>query len=222
MNYDVRLSLIYKKLLSRFGKQNWWPGDSALECALGAILTQNTSWVNAEKAISNLKSVMNINISNIDAISADELSHTIKPSGFYIRKAQSIKRLAELIKKEYGGDIEKMKDAETNFIREQLLSIKGIGPETADCILLYVLEKPAFVVDKYTYRILFRHGFVENDTTYESMQRLFMENLETDTEMFGEYHAQIVQVGKKYCKKRADCEDCPLNFDKHIFSNEII
>ena len=222
MNTDVRLSLVYEKLFKSYGAQHWWPGESGLECAVGAVLTQNTSWVNVEKAISNLKSAMDITFKNLEAVSADELSVLIRPAGFYIQKAGCIKRLVEFIINEYGGKIDNMKSADTYALRQQLLSIKGIGPETADCILLYVLKKPVFVIDRYTYRILFRHGFVDRETTYNEMQKIFMDNLENDEVMFGEFHALIVQAGKRHCKKKADCEACPLNFDSHDFSNEVI
>ena len=222
MNTDVRLTLVYKKLYKSFGPQQWWPGESGLECAVGAILTQNTSWINVEKAILNLKSAMDITIKNLEAVSTEELSALIRPAGFYIQKTWCIKRLIKFIINEYGGKIDNMKSTDTYTLRQQLLSIKGIGPETADCILLYVLKKPVFVIDRYTYRMLFRHGFVDRETTYNEMQKLFMDNIENDEVMFGEFHALIVQAGKKHCKKKADCEACPLNFDSHDFSNEVI
>ena len=222
MNKHLRLIKIYKKLLENYGEQNWWPADSKLECAIGAILTQNTSWNNVEKAIINIKSVMDITIENLSVLSTNELSLLIRPSGFYKQKAKRIKRLIEFINNQYEGKIENMEHENLKSLRAGLLSINGIGPETADCILLYVVNKPVFVIDKYTYRLLYRHGFIARETSYSEMQNLFMENLENRSGLFGEFHALIVEVGKNHCKKRAICEDCPINFDTHKFSGEII
>jgi endonuclease-3 related protein len=222
MNKHLRLIKIYKRLLENYGEQNWWPADSKLECAIGAILTQNTSWNNVEKAIINIKSVMDITIENLSVLSTNELSLLIRPSGFYKQKAKRIKRLIEFINNQYEGKIENMEHENLKSLRAGLLSINGIGPETADCILLYVVNKPIFVIDKYTYRLLYRHGFIVRETSYSEMQNLFMENLENRSGLFGEFHALIVEVGKNHCKKRAICEDCPINFDTHKFSGEII
>jgi len=222
MNKHLRLIKIYKKLLENYGEQNWWPADSKLECAIGAILTQNTSWNNVEKAIINIKSVMDITIENLSVLSTNELSLLIRPSGFYKQKAKRIKRLIEFINNQYEGKIENMEHENLKSLRAGLLSINGIGPETADCILLYVVNKPIFVIDKYTYRLLYRHGFIVRETSYSEMQNLFMEDLENRSGLFGEFHALIVEVGKNHCKKRALCEDCPINFDTHKFSDEII
>lgn len=222
MNKHLRLIKIYKKLLENYGEQNWWPADSKLECAIGAILTQNTSWNNVEKAIINIKSVMDITIENLSVLSTNELSLLIRPSGFYKQKAKRIKRLIEFINNQYEGKIENMEHENLKSLRAGLLSINGIGPETADCILLYVVNKPVFVIDKYTYRLLYRHGFIVRETSYSEMQNLFMENLENRSGLFGEFHALIVEVGKNHCKKRAICEDCPIKFDTHKFSGEII
>jgi len=222
MEYADRLNKIYNNLLENYGGQKWWPADSKLECAIGAILTQNTSWKNVEKAIINIKSAMDITLENLSEISADELSVLIRPSGFYKQKTLRIKRLVDFINTNYGGKLENMETDVLSVLREGLLSINGIGPETADCILLYVLNKPVFVIDKYTYRLLFRHGIIERETSYEEMQKLFMDNIENESELFGEFHALIVKVGKNHCKKRATCEGCPINFDTHNFSDEII
>ena len=222
MNKHPRLIKIYKRLLENYGEQNWWPADSKLECAIGAILTQNTSWNNVEKAIINIKSVMDITIENLSVLSTNELSLLIRPSGFYKQKAKRIKRLIEFINNQYEGKIENMEHENLKSLRAGLLSINGIGPETADCILLYVVNKPIFVIDKYTYRLLYRHGFIVRETSYSEMQNLFMEDLENRSGLFGEFHALIVEVGKNHCKKRAICEDCPINFDTHKFSDEII
>ncbi len=222
MNTEVRIHGIYKKLSDAYGKQNWWPGESGLECAIGAVMTQNTSWVNAAKAINNLKSAVDITLENLSALPVEELANLIRPAGFYSRKAVSINRLVGLINEKYGGKLENMAQGNLPELRKDLLSVKGIGPETADCILLYVLGKPVFVVDRYTYRLLYRHGFIGTGAGYDEMQRLFMDNLENEAGFFGEFHALIVEVGKKQCKKRANCEECPLNSDIHNFSSEVI
>jgi len=222
MNRHLRLIKIYKKLLENYGKQNWWPADSKLECVIGAILTQNTSWNNAEHALTNIKSVMDITVENISSISTNELSLLIRPSGFYKQKTKSIKGFIEFINNRYEGNIENMEHDNLKSLRSGLLSVNGIGPETADCILLYAMNKPVFVIDRYTYRMLYRHGLVEGETSYPEMQNLFMENLDNRADLFGEFHALIVEVGKNHCKKRAICEDCPINFDTHKFSCEII
>lgn len=222
MNKELRLKKIYKKLLEKYGEQNWWPADSKFECAIGAVLTQNTSWQNVEKAINNLKSVMEITVENLTDISENELSLLIRPSGFYRQKTKVIKRLAEFINMRYEGRIEKMEDENISDLRRGLLSIKGIGPETADCIVLYAAGLPVFVIDRYTYRLLYRHGFVERETSYLEMQNLFMKNLDNEQLLFSEYHALLVEVGKNHCKKKAACEGCPANFDTHNFSSEII
>lgn len=222
MSFGIRLQNIYDKLLIYYGNQDWWPADSRLECALGAILTQNTSWKNVEKAIKNIKSQMDITIENLTLISTNELSELIKPSGFYKQKAARVKRLINFINEYYGGEIENMKHEDCSTIRRRLLTINGIGPETADCILLYALDKPVFVIDRYTYRLLYRHGLVEKETNYTEMQKIFMDSVERETEVYGEYHALIVAVGKNHCRKRANCDGCPIDFDSHKLSDEII
>lgn len=216
MSKSKRINTFYKELYKRYGPQSWWPGDSALECILGAVLTQNTSWTNAEKAISNLKKGNIINIDKLASVRTEELASLIRPSGYYNQKALKIKHFISFVVENYDGDLERMFEEQTNKLRNMLLTIKGIGPETADTILLYAAQKPVFVIDAYTYRVLSRHGLVPEQTSYDEMQELFMDTLSEDTKVFNEYHALLVRVGKEHCKKRSPkCEGCPLQYDPH-------
>ena len=216
MSKSNRINTFYKELYKRYGPQGWWPGDSTLECVLGAVLTQNTSWTNAEKAISNLKKENIISIKKLSSISADALASVIRPSGYYNQKALKIKHFITFVVDTYEGNLEKMFGEETGELRNKLLTIKGIGPETADTILLYAAQKPVFVIDAYTYRVLSRHGLVPEYTTYDEMQELFMDSLPSDSGVFNEYHALLVRVGKEHCRKRSPlCEGCPLQYDPH-------
>lgn len=212
MQKQSRIKEFYNHLLGSYSRQKWWPADSRLECVLGAILTQNTSWKNAEKAIENLKKKDLINIQKLKKIGLSELAETIRPSGYYNQKAKKIKYFIEYFSENYGS-FEKMMEKDMNVLRYELLSLNGIGPETADTILLYALEKPSFVVDKYTYRLLNRHGLVPEHTTYQEMQELMVNNIEVNTGIYNEFHALIVKVGKNHCRNRALCEGCPLEYD---------
>ena len=219
---NKRITNIFEYLFGHYGPQNWWPADDAFECAIGAILTQNTSWKNAELAINNIKSKMSLNIRNISDIPVEKLSQLIKPSGYYNQKVLRLKRLVGFLNKEFDGKWENMLHINKNELRHKLLSIKGIGPETADTILLYALNKPVFIADKYTYRIFYRHGIIPRNCSYEEMQKIFTENLVEDSWLFNEYHALIVRLGKNHCGKKANCHKCPLDKDSHSFSDEII
>ncbi len=210
-----RLKRVYKKLYSIFGRQYWWPADSAFEVMVGAILTQSTSWANVEKAILNLKKHKALSSRRLRTISLSRLALLIRPAGYYNIKAARLKNFADFFHKQYKADISKMRSANTGILRQQLLSVNGIGPETADSILLYALDKPVFVVDAYTKRILSRHGFIKDNYGYSQVQDLFMKNLKRDAKLFNEYHALLVRLGKDYCKKnKVKCEVCPLGYDK--------
>lgn len=209
-----RLKEIYGKLHSHFGPQHWWPGDSPFEIILGAILTQNTAWSNVETALNNIRKADLLNPVKLHETDTDVLAFMIKPSGYYNQKAKKIKNFLNYFMENYGGDIRRLKSADMESLREELLSIKGIGLETADSILLYALEKPAFVVDTYTYRILLRHNFIFEDASYQEIQELFLSNLEENIQLFNEFHALFVACGKEFCKKRAPlCGNCPLQYD---------
>ncbi len=207
-----RLNDIYNRLHSRFGPQHWWPGETPWEVMVGAVLTQNTSWRNVEKAIDNLKGVGALDFDRITALPRDLLAQYIRPAGYYNIKAARLANLFALIKDEYGGMPEQLLDENTAVLREKLLSVKGIGPETADSILLYAARRPVFVVDAYTARILNRHDLITGDYGYNEIQEMFMDNLDADVPLFNEYHALLVRVGKEYCKKsRPLCKECPLS-----------
>jgi len=194
----IQLGELYEIFYSYYGPQGWWPGEG-LEIAIGAILTQQTSWVNVEKAIKNLKNAKCLSIECLEKINIEKLENLIKPSGYYRIKARRLKNFIELISK--------------NPIpsREDLLSVKGLGLETADSVLLYWFEKPYFVIDAYTFRILNRLGLYDGKN-YVELQRLFMDNLPKDIEVYKEFHALLVQHAKRYClKTRPRCDACPLN-----------
>lgn len=215
MNVSNRIRDFYNALYSRYGPQDWWPAESELECILGTILTQNTSWKNVEKAFENLKSRGLISVDKLDSISTEKLALLIRPSGYFNQKAVKIKTFISYVKKAYNGELGKMLDEDTDRLREKLLSIKGIGPETADSILLYALKRPVFVIDTYTSRVLSRHSMVSMETSYQEMQELLMNSVPNDVQVFNEYHALFVKVGKEHCKRKALCKGCPLEYDPH-------
>lgn len=206
------LADIYAALFDHFGPQQWWPGETPFEVLVGAVLTQNTNWTNVSRAIANLKEENLLSFATLARLPEDELAEKIRPSGYFNLKARRLKNLLALIRQEEpDGDLDLFFDRETAVLREKLLSVKGIGPETADSILLYAAGKPVFVVDAYTYRMLVRHGLIGEETNYGEMQELFMDNLPADVNLFNEYHALIVRLGKEYCKKsRPRCQQCPL------------
>lgn len=206
----MRLLNIYHKLYKVFGPQHWWPGETAFEVIVGAILTQNTNWQNVKKAIANLKREKCLNPSGLKRISTKKLAQLIRPSGYYNIKAQRLKKFIKFLYNEYCCSLARMAKDNLSSLRKNLLTVKGIGPETCDSILLYALNKPVFVVDAYTKRILERHNILDNHATYHQIQELFMKNLPRKTRLFNEYHALIVKVGKEFCKKIPECEACPL------------
>lgn len=201
---------IYKKLYDKFGPQYWWPAKTKFEVMLGAILTQNTNWGNVEKAIMNLRKADILSPLKVKKISVKRLASLIKPSGYYNIKAARIKNFVNFIFKEYKGNLCAMGKEPLDDLREKLLGINGIGPETADSILLYALDKPIFVVDAYTKRILLRHHFIEQNVEYQFIQKIFMESLPHDIKIFNEYHALIVRLGKEICASKPSCDLCPL------------
>ena len=219
---NERIANIYEQLIKSYGPQHWWPGEGKFECMVGAILTQNTSWSNVEKAIGRLKSEIELTVNSINEIPTDLLSDLIRPAGYHNQKALRLKGFAEFLIDNFEGILERMQAIETEQLRNMLLSVKGIGPETADSILLYALERPVFLIDKYTYRILYRHGITYSECSYDEMQALFTGNLPEDTQMFNEFHALIVKVGKNHCGKKANCKNCPLEGDPHENSDELI
>ena len=205
------LEEIYKRLFAKFGAQNWWPGDTQIEIIVGAILTQNTNWGNVERAITNLKAKRLLSPKRLKEMPSKRLASLIKPAGYFNVKAKRLKSFISFLFKEYQGSIIKMFKEDTISLRTKLLNVNGIGPETADSILLYAGAKPIFVVDAYTKRILFRHSLIDKRSDYSEIQNIFMDNLQQDTKFFNEYHSLIVRLGKEICKTKPLCEACPLN-----------
>ncbi len=216
MTNSERIRKFYQALYKKFGPQGWWPAETALECILGAVLTQSTSWKNVEKAIDNLRRGNLISVEGINSITADELVLLIRPSGYYNQKAIKIKNFISFLVDEFSGSLELMFATERSQLRKKLLSIKGIGPETADSIMLYAGGIPVFVVDAYTWRVLLRHGLAPEATSYDEIQELFTDSLSEDAAIFNEYHALLVRLAKEHCKKRDPvCSGCPLEYDPH-------
>jgi endonuclease-3 related protein len=207
----LKLMEMFDLLLDHYGPRNWWPAETALEMMVGAILTQNTNWKNVEKAIENLKKKSLISLDALCSVSTSELAQEIRPAGYYNIKARRLKNLIDFIVNHYHGDLDTLLGDETRTLRRGLLSVNGIGPETADSILLYAANRPVFVIDAYTHRILSRHGMTEEQVTYQELQELFMDNLPDDSSLFNEFHALIVETGKDFCRKRPLCDKCPLS-----------
>lgn len=203
---------IYHRLSSHFGPRHWWPGDTPLEVMVGAVLTQNTAWKNVEKAIVALKATENLTLSALYHIPLYELAHLIRPAGYYNLKASRLKNLIVFAYEESGGELTRFFNGDVELLRNRLLTVKGIGPETADSILLYAGGLPTFVVDAYTMRMLTRHCLLEEKSSYETVRRLFMDNIPPQPTLYNEFHALIVELGKNYCHKRKPaCESCPLH-----------
>lgn len=202
---------IYRRLDQYFGPLNWWPGESRFEVIVGAVLTQNTNWKNVEKSIHTLKRADLLNFDALLHMPVEQLASLIRSSGYYNLKALRLKNLLEMLEGEYDADLTLFFSEETSTARDALLKVKGIGPETADSILLYAGGHPTFVIDAYTHRILSRHHLVPESCDYQTMHDLFMDNLDHDVAMFNQYHALMVKTAKRFCKKREPlCEKCPL------------
>lgn len=210
MNKTKKLLTIYQKMFDALGPRQWWPGETPFEVVIGAILTQNTNWSNVEKAIKNLKMAEKLSPNEIYELGVTELAELIRPSGFFNVKAKRIKTFINWLFSKYEGDLSKMFDRDLQSLRSELLSVKGIGPETADSILLYAGNMPTFVVDAYTHRIFSRHELIPEESTYDDIKSFFEENLPKDVQLFNEYHALLVNIGKLFCKPRKVCESCPL------------
>jgi endonuclease III related protein len=201
---------MYRQLLRTYGPQRWWPGETAFEVIVGAILTQNTAWQNVEKAIARLKHAHLLTPRALRRVSEKRLASLIRPSGYFNIKAKRLKSFIRFLFIDYRGSLDAMFKESLEILRERLIRVKGIGPETADSILLYAGGYPTFVVDAYTRRVFSRHGLVPEEIRYEALKRFFMTNLPPDSALFNEYHALIVKVGKDRCKKVPLCTNCPL------------
>lgn len=202
---------IYDILLDKFGHQHWWPGESRFEIIIGAILTQNTNWQNVEKAIKNIKNAAMMEPAAMHKLPAQKLAALIRPAGYYNIKAARIKNFLDRLFADYNGSLEALDNLPDYSLRQELLTIKGIGRETADSIMLYAYNRPVFVVDAYTARILSRHGIIDSCCDYEQLRETMESALPQDRSLFNEYHALLVKLGKDYCRSKPKCEDCPLN-----------
>jgi endonuclease-3 related protein len=204
------LEEVYRRLLAAYGPQHWWPAESPFEVLIGAVLVQNTSWPNVEKAIRNLKQADLLEPHALYQVPIEELEELIRPAGYYRIKARRLGNLLRLLVERYEGSLEGMFRAGLSTLREELLGVNGVGPETADSILLYAGGFPTFVVDTYTHRVFARHGWVDFHADYHTIKDHFESGLEPDAALFNEYHALLVRVGKRHCRKTARCDGCPL------------
>ncbi|MGE5279150.1 MAG: endonuclease III domain-containing protein [Deltaproteobacteria bacterium] len=209
-----RLMRIYKGLYAAFGPQGWWPGRTPLEVSVGAILTQNTNWTNVARAIRALRAARCLSFAGLRDAHEVELARLIRPAGYYNMKARRLKNFLAYLDRSYGGSFRRMKRRPAAALRAELLRVNGIGPETADSILLYALEKPVFVVDAYTKRVMTRHRLIGEAAGYDELKAVFTRHLPARRRLFNEYHALIVRLGKDYCKKTKPlCAACPLGED---------
>ncbi len=207
----VKIKTIYQRLYRAFGPQNWWPGKNPFEIIIGAILTQNTAWTNVEKAIKNLEKQGLLSARGLRDVPLKDLAKAIRSAGYFNQKAKKLKAFIDFLFVNYGGSVKRMFKKETALLRQELLEIKGIGQETADSILLYAGNKPIFVIDAYTRRVLSRLQLISEKADYQEIQQLFTQNLPLDVQLFNEFHALFVRLGKDICKKtKPDCGCCPL------------
>lgn len=204
------LGEVYDRLFEHFGPQGWWPADSAWEVMVGAILVQNTSWKNVERAIEQLQDAGQLSLRALNRLDQTELEELIRPAGYFRLKARRLRNLIDFVVSHYDGSVESIFDADLQTLRQQLLGVNGIGPETADSILLYAGSFPTFVVDTYTHRVLSRHGWIGFDADYHAIKDHFESNLEEEVPLYNEFHALLVRLGHEFCRKTARCEQCPL------------
>ncbi len=201
---------VFEVLHAAWGPQGWWPGETPLEVCVGAILTQNTAWTNVEKAVTRLRAAEALDVQVLHEADPAVLAEWIRPAGYFNVKARRLQAFTTLVIESYGGEVERLLGEDPPRLRERLLAVKGIGPETADSILLYAAHHPVFVVDAYTRRVLERHGWMDPAASYDDVARAFTDQLERDAPLFNEYHALIVNLGKDWCRPRPRCNACPL------------
>ena len=215
---------MYAAMAGHFCPCRWWPGDSPFEVVVGAVLTQNTAWRNVEKALARLRALDALRPAALWALPPEVLQEALRPSGFFRLKAERLRNLLDYMRSFAGWDtppgdasLDFMRSRPGEELRRELLAVRGIGPETADCILLYALGHPSFVADAYTRRIFSRHGLLPEDASYERMRDFFMQALPLDTKLFNEYHALVVRTGNTFCRKSVPlCSQCPLQrFSTH-------
>jgi endonuclease III related protein len=205
------LKELYQRMYEACGPQGWWPGDTPFEVAVGAILTQNTNWGNVARAIAALKDRNLLTPQALHDLPETELARLIRPAGYYNVKARRLKSFLDFLANHFGNSMARLAAGEPGSLRPALLSVKGIGPETADSILLYALAQPTFVVDAYTFRILSRHGLIPEAYSYEELRQLFMEHLPARVDLYQEYHALLVRLGKEWCRPQPRCATCPVD-----------
>jgi len=208
--HPSELKKFYVALYDFFGPQHWWPGKTKFEVCIGAILTQNTSWKNVEKALSTLRAKKKLSPLAIDSLSHKELAELIRSAGYYNQKASTIKAFCKHIIRKYSGSINAFLKKHQDVLREELLSIKGIGTETADSIILYAANKPTFVVDAYTERIMARVFGLSFKNRHE-LKVFFESNIPKDAKVYNEFHALLVALAKNFCRKKPACAECPIN-----------
>ncbi len=213
-----RLRVMYERLLETYGPQQWWPAKTPIEVIVGAYLTQNTAWTSVERSLRNLEAHHLLCIDGLRCVSEEELRGHIRPSGYMIRKAAAIKAFITFLDDYYQGSLENLAAESPEIVRSRLLGLPGVGPETADAIMLYGLEQPAMVVDEYLRRVVTRHAMLPVSSKYAEFQYLALAAFQKDSPVtlgrhYNEFHAVIVQVGKRHCRRTAKCESCPLSFD---------
>jgi endonuclease-3 related protein len=200
------LKRIYRQLFTHYGPQHWWPAESPFEVMVGAVLTQNTAWINVERAIDNLRQANLLDSISLSALDQSELADYLRPAGYFNIKAKRLQALTRFLL-----DHPQLEHIDTEELRQMLLGVYGIGPETADDILLYAFQRPVFVIDAYTRRMFSRLGLVDEASGYETLRQHFETSLEPDVEMFNEYHALIVQHAKYVCRSKPKCQECLLS-----------
>lgn len=205
-----RLQEVYDRLHAHFGPRHWWPADSPFEVVVGAILTQNTAWTNVEKALGNLKAIAPLTPTTLRNLPDPHLKQAIRPAGYYNQKAKKLRAFLRVLFEQFDGSPESLFALDTDTLRSTLLAISGIGPETADSILLYAAGRPVFVIDRYTIRALSRHAFLPEEATYVEAQQFMTDHLPEDTALYNEFHALFVELGKQFCKPTPACAGCPL------------
>ena len=224
-----RLRTLYQNLAAHYGPQHWWPSQSPLETIIGACLTQGTAWTAVERSLSNLRQRNLLRFDPLRALPIAELRNLIRPSGFMQRKAATLHAVLDLIHTQYEASIENFAHAPLTTAREQMLAIPGIGPETADAILLYALHQPAMVVDEYLRRVAIRHGLAPSRAGYNALQQLALSAFADEqdpaalADHCNEFHALIVQIGKDHCRRTPDCAHCPLraDLDTHLHGTPV-
>jgi endonuclease-3 related protein len=207
----IILHYVFRRLLDRYGPQHWWPAEEPFEVIVGAILTQSTAWTNVEKAITSLKNSGNLSPAALRRLSDSELAGLIHSCGYYNVKARRLKSFVNWLGEKYDDDLDKMFTGDIEILRQALLSVYGIGEETADSIILYAGNRPTFVIDAYTRRIINRLGLTLDQNSYVAYQEFFVMNLPVDPSLFNEYHALLVRLGKDVCRTRPVCQNCCLN-----------